>query len=52
MVGAVGRQHEGRLGVVELARDREHLGVGHALGVEDHPAGLPVNGVRVKESTW
>ena len=40
VIGAVGLEHERGVGVVELARDGEHLGVGERVGVEHHARGI------------
>jgi hypothetical protein len=38
VVGTIGLEHEGGIGIVEFAGDREHLGVGQCVGFE-HDAG-------------
>ncbi len=40
VVRTVGREDECRVGVVQLARDREHLGLGQSVGVEHDARGI------------
>ena len=52
MVGRVRGEHEGHLGVGELAREASQGGVGLPVGVEDDRGWIAVKRVDVKASTW
>jgi hypothetical protein len=48
MIGAIGREDEGGLGVVELAGDGEHLRLGEPIGVQHHPGRVAREGLAGK----
>ena len=52
VIVAVGLEHERGVGVVELARDGEHLRVGERIGVEHDARGIAREASVVKASTW
>ena len=52
VIGAIGFEDERGVGVVELAGDGEHLGIGEESASSTTPAGLPVKRSGVNASTW
>ena len=46
VIGAVGLEHERRVGIVELARDGEHFRVGERVRVEHHARGIAGEAIR------
>ena len=46
VIGAVGLEHEGRVRVVELARNGEHFRIGERVGVEHHTGRIAREAIR------